>query len=59
VTVHVKGLYYTKRSGLWQSQGWAWALLPARTLLFAAWQAVFALGFLLSGSLAACDASAA
>jgi len=29
---------------------WPWLLLPARTLLFATWQALFALGFLLSGS---------
>jgi hypothetical protein len=42
-----------------QNEGWAWALLPARTILFAAWQTLFALGFLLSGSHAAWDTSAA
>lgn len=38
---------------------WAWVLLPARTLLFAIWQALFALGLLLSGSSAPWKASAA
>lgn len=37
----------------------AWVMLPARTLLFATWQVVFALAFLLSGSSAAWGASAA
>lgn len=41
------------------SSNWAWALLPARTLLFAAWQALFALGCLLSGSPTAWTASTA
>jgi hypothetical protein len=36
-----------------------WMLLPARTLLFAGFQVVFALGFYLAGSAAGWDASAA
>ena len=38
---------------------WAWTLLPARLVLFALWQVVFALGYLLSGASDPWDASAA
>lgn len=37
---------------------WPWLMLPLRTVLFAAFQALFALGFLLAGSAAAWNASA-
>ena len=37
---------------------WPWFMLPARTMLFAAFQALFALGFLLAGSAAAWNTSA-
>lgn len=42
-----------------QPSWYPWVMLPARTILFAVFQALFALGFLLTGSVNAWDQSAA